>query len=77
MDGRGRALDNVWIERIWRTVKQEDIYLRDYIDGTDIYRGLDRYFKYYNEKRPHSSLEYESPGAIYRVEKILTEKAAR
>lgn len=66
MDGRGRALDNVWIERLWRTVKQEEIYIRDYLDGVDALRSLDRYFKFYNENRPHSSLKYMSPGAVYR-----------
>jgi putative transposase len=66
MDGRGRALDNVWIERLWRTVKQEEVYIRDYLDGIDALRSLDRYFKFYNENRPHSSLSYMSPGAVYR-----------
>ena len=67
MDGRGRALDNVWIERLWRTVKQEEVYIRDYADGTDAYQSLDRYFIFYNENRPHSSLGYQSPGTIYRM----------
>jgi len=67
MDGRGRCLDNVWIERLWRTVKQEEIYIRDYIDGHDAHKGLDRYFDFYNEERLHSSLDYLSPGAVYRM----------
>ena len=66
MDGRGRALDNVWIERLWRTVKQEEVYIRDYIDGLDAHRSLEKYFGFYNEERPHSSLGYISPGVIYR-----------
>jgi len=66
MDGRGRALDNVWIERIWRTVKYEDIYPRDYEDGVRLYEGLTDYFSFYNEERLHSSLKYSSPGKIYR-----------
>ncbi len=65
MDGRGRALDNVWVERLWRTVKQEEVYIRDYIDGLDAHRSLERYFGFYNEERPHSSLGYVSPGMIY------------
>jgi putative transposase len=65
MDGRGRALDNVWIERLWRTVKQEEVYLRDYVDGIDAYRGLERYFSFYNDERPHSSLGYVPPGVIH------------
>jgi len=67
MDGRGRALDKVWIERLWRTVKQEEVYIRDYMDGTDALRSLDRYFRFYNENRPHSSLGYMSPGKVYRM----------
>ena len=66
MDGRGRALDNVWVERLWRTVKQEEVYIRDYVDGLDAYRSLERYFCFYNEERLHSSLGYVSPGMIYR-----------
>ena len=67
MDGRGRALDNVWIERLWRTVKQEEVYIRDYLDGYDAYQSLDRYFGFYNEERLHSSHGYIAPGVIYRM----------
>ena len=66
MDGRGRALDNVWMERLWRSVKQEEVYIHDYEDGLMAHRSLGGYFYYYNEKRPHSSLGYMSPGIIYR-----------
>lgn len=66
MDGRGRALDNVWIERLWRTVKQEEIYLKEYTNGVDAQRNLMEYFNFYNEERPHSSLGWLSPGAVYR-----------
>lgn len=61
MDGRGRALDNVFIERLWRSVKYEDIYLRDYADGHDLYAGLKRYFRFYNHHRPHSALAMCTP----------------
>lgn len=67
MDGRGRALDNVWIERFWRSIKQEEVYIRDYIDGLDAHRSLERYFLFYNEERLHSSLGYTPPGVIYRM----------
>lgn len=67
MDGRGRFLDNIWVERLWRTVKQEEVYIRDYVDGHDAYRSLDQYFNFYNEERLHSSLGYLSPGTIYRI----------
>lgn len=65
MDGRGRAIDNVWVERLWRTVKQEEVYIRDYNDGLDAYQSLKRYFCFYNEERPHSSLGYRAPARIY------------
>jgi putative transposase len=65
MDGRGRALDNVFIERLWRTVKYEDIYLREYHSGKDLHDGLTRYFQYYNTERPHSSMQNQTPREVY------------
>jgi putative transposase len=65
MDGRGRALDNVFIERLWRTVKYEDIYVRDYLDGKALHNGLDAYFRYYNTERRHASLGRLTPLAVY------------
>jgi len=65
MDGRGRALDNVFIERLWRSVKYEDIYLRDYADGRSLHAGLTRYFRFYNPERPHASLGNKTPAACY------------
>jgi putative transposase len=65
MDGRGRALDNVFVERLWRTVKQEEVYLKDYQTVTDAYRGLARFFKFYNSERLHSALDYRTPQAVY------------
>ena len=65
MDGRGRALDNVWIERLWRSVKYEDVYIRDYADLKDAFEHLRRYFVFYNELRPHQSLDYEYPATVY------------
>lgn len=67
MDGRGRALDNVFIERLWRSVKYEDIYLRDYADGHALHAGLSRYFRFYNHERPHSALENRTPAQVYRT----------
>ena len=66
MDGRGRALDNVFIERLWRSVKYEDIYLRDYLDGHALYAGLTRYFRFYNHERPHSALENQTPANCHK-----------
>jgi putative transposase len=66
MDGRGRALDNVFVERLWRTVKYEEVYLQDYATLQDAQRGLRRYFRFYNEERPHQALGYRTPVAVYR-----------
>jgi putative transposase len=66
MDGRGRALDNVFVERLWRSVKYEDIYLRGYEAVPELSRGLGRYFAFYNDERLHQSLDYRTPAAVYR-----------
>jgi len=66
MDGRGRCLDNVFVERLWRTVKYEDIYLRGYEAVPQLQQGLGRYFPYYNEERLHQALDYRTPAAVYR-----------
>jgi putative transposase len=66
MDGRGRALDNVFIERLWRSVKYENIYLKDYATGTETYMGLNEYFTFYNQERPHQSLDGHTPHEVYR-----------
>lgn len=60
-DGRGRALDNVMVERLWRTVKYEDIYLRDYGELAEARVGLSGYFRFYNRERPHQGLDYRTP----------------
>ena len=65
MDGRGRALDNVFIERLWWTVKYEDIYAKDYLDGKSLFDGLTAYFRYYNEERKHSKLDKQTPAQVY------------
>ena len=65
MDGKNRALDNVIVERFWRTLKYEDIYLREYQDMNELKDGLKRYFHFYNEERFHASLGYATPDEIY------------
>ena len=65
MDGRGRALDNVFIERLWWTVKYENVYPKDYADGHALHRGLGRYFDYYNNERKHSELDNATPGEVF------------
>jgi putative transposase len=66
-DGRGRALDNVFVERLWRSVKYEDIYIKDYERIVDLEAGLSAYFWFYDEERPHQSLDYCTPGEVYRA----------
>jgi putative transposase len=66
MDGRGRALDNVFVERLWRSVKYEDIYLKSYSNGIDLTDGLGAYFDFYNNERPHQSLQYKTPVFIHQ-----------
>jgi putative transposase len=67
MDGKGRALDNIFIERFWRTIKREHIYLFAYENGAELYKGLSRYFDYYNNKRKHQSLKYKTPNQIFNL----------
>jgi putative transposase len=66
MDGKGRCLDNVFVERLWRTVKYEEVYLHRYESVPQLVNGLKRYFAYYNEERQHQSLGYRTPSAVYR-----------
>lgn len=65
MDGRGRCLDNIFVERLWRTVKQENIYLNSYQDVLETKTGLNKYFSFYNNERRHQSLNYLTPAEIY------------
>lgn len=65
MDGRGRALDNVFVERLWRTVKYEEVYIKSYDTVPEALHGLRRYFNFYNTERPHQSLGYCTPGSIF------------
>ena len=65
MDGRGRCLDNVFVERLWRTVKYEDIYLWRYETVPQLQQGLGRYLPYYNEERLHQALDYRTPAEVY------------
>jgi len=66
MDGRGRALDNIFVERLWRSIKYEEVYLKDYQSMAHAIEELGRYFTFYNELRQHQSLDYKTPGYVYR-----------
>jgi putative transposase len=65
MDGRGRAFDNIFVERLWRNVKYEDVYLKGYATMGELLLGLSEYFALYNSERPHQSLQYKTPDAVY------------
>jgi putative transposase len=65
MDGRGRALDNIFTERLWRSVKYEEVYLNDYQSPREARIGLSRYFAFYNFERPHQALDYRTPAVAY------------
>jgi putative transposase len=65
MDGRGRARDNIFTERLWRTVKYEEVYLTEYATPRDAHQGLSRYFPFYNTERPHQALGYQTPAMVY------------
>jgi putative transposase len=65
MDGRGRALDNIFVERLWRTVKYEDIYLKEYATVPHLDAGLAAYFRFYNHERLHQSLDYRTPAEVH------------
>src|SRR5438132_8853214 len=65
MDGRGRALDNVFVERLWRTVKYEEVYLKDYETPREAMQGLATFFVRYNEWRQHQALGYQTPASVY------------
>jgi putative transposase len=66
MDGKGRALDNVFVERLWRSLKYEEVYLKDYPSVAVLESGLTSWFRFYNHERPHQSLEYRTPAEVYR-----------
>lgn len=74
MDGKGRCLDNVFVERLWRSLKYEEVYLHAYENVTEARIGIGRYFGFYNERRPHQALGYQTPAGFYRGER--TKEAA-
>jgi putative transposase len=77
-DGRGRALDNVFVERLWRSVKYEEVYLKDYQTVEQAVKGLSAYFDFYNDQRPHQSLGYRVPKEVHlkREEPLLLAEVA-
>jgi putative transposase len=71
MDGRGRALDNVFVERLWRTVKYEHVYLMDYAAVPNLAAGLSAYFHFYNHERLHQSLGYRTPASVHGGQALI------
>lgn len=67
MDGKGRAIDNIFIERFWRSLKYENVYLHAYSDGLELYKGMKEYFDFYNYRRVHQSLDYKIPAKVYSL----------
>jgi putative transposase len=67
MDGRGRCFDNIFIERLWRSLKYEEVYLREYALVPEARAGIGKWFQFYNHDRPHQSLEYRTPAECYRA----------
>jgi putative transposase len=67
MDGRGRFLDNIFIERLWRSLKHEDIYLKHYADGREARAGIASWIAFYNSRRPHQALGYKTPMSVWRL----------
>ncbi len=65
MDGRGRCMDNIFIERLWRSLKYEEVYLKDYASVNEARTGIERYLRFYNQERLHQSLQYRTPATIY------------
>jgi len=76
MDGQGRWRDNIYVERLWRSLKYEDIYLKSYESVRELKRGLTRYFRFYNERRYHQSLEYQTPDEMYESFQIEKDAVA-
>lgn len=78
MDGRGRCFDNIFVERLWRSVKYEEVYLKEYRDVWEAEESLRKYFDFYNYRRPHQSLKYKTPFEVYQTDlKIQENKGAK
>ena len=77
MDGRGRYQDNIFVERLWRTVKYEEVYLKAYGNATEARWELGEYFRFYNNRRPHQALGYRTPTEVFYGEPVAKESKER
>ncbi len=76
MDGRGRFMDNIFIERLWRSIKYEEVHLKAYADGREARAGIGAWMAFYNERRPHQAMDNQMPMAVWRAGMEATEAAA-
>ena len=77
MDGKGRYADNIFVERLWRTVKYEEVYFKAYASAGDARRELGAYFRFYNDQRPHQALGYGTPGEVFSEATALREEESK
>ena len=70
MDGKGRYSDNIFVERLWRSIKYEEVYLKAYQNGTEARKGIGAYLDFYNRDRPHQALEYRTPIEVFQEEQV-------
>ena len=70
MDGKGRYSDNIIVERLWRSIKYEEVYLEAYQNGTEARKGIGAYLDFYNRDRPHQALGYRTPGEVFQGEQV-------
>ena len=75
MDGKGRYVDSIFVERLWRTVKYEEVYLKAYVNAVEARRELGTYFRFYNNLRPHQALGYRTPAEVFRGEQKVGEES--
>lgn len=66
MDGKGRYTENIFVERLWRSIKYEEVYLKAYQNGTEARAGIGAYLDFYNQERPHQALGYQTPGEVFQ-----------
>jgi putative transposase len=71
MDGKGRYLDHIWVERFWRTLKYEEVYLNEYANPYEAWQRIHAYIEYFNHQRPHSSLGHATPAEVYQGQRLL------
>ena len=74
MDGKGRALDNIFTERLWRTVKYEEVHIHDYTSPRETRQALTRYFEFYNHERLHQALDYQTPAEVYFHQAVVGQR---